>query len=134
MAKDLAELTLREATGRGFGPIVVQTQLGAGRRASATRGEPREARAALEEAAALAKQIGLLREELEARERLSALLRQDGQTKPAFSEMEAASAGCGCGLPPCQASADAVLRTDQRCIERQYRWTVARTAVLVNNY
>lgn len=90
MAKDLAVLTLREAAGRGFRPIVVQTQLAlAG--VLAHDGALPQARLALEEAAALAQQLGLLREELEARERLSSLLKQDGQTKPAFSEMQAAS-------------------------------------------
>jgi class 3 adenylate cyclase/tetratricopeptide (TPR) repeat protein len=71
-AKDLAHLTLREATARGFRPIVVQTQLALAR-VLTLAGEAESARTALQEAAALAKQLGLLREEKEAREGLAAV-------------------------------------------------------------
>ena len=71
-AKDLAVLTLREATARGFRPIVVQTQLALAR-VLALAGEAEAARTALQEAAALAKQLGLQREELEARQSLAAV-------------------------------------------------------------
>ena len=71
-AKDLAIVTLREATARGFRPIVVQTQLALAR-VLTLAGEAESARTALQEAAALAKQLGLLREEKEAREGLAAV-------------------------------------------------------------
>ncbi|MEA2800230.1 MAG: hypothetical protein QOE49_325 [Rhodospirillaceae bacterium] len=71
-AKDLAMLTLREATARGFRPIVVHTQLALAR-VLALAGEPEPARAALLEAAALSKQLGLLREEVEARQSLASV-------------------------------------------------------------
>jgi tetratricopeptide (TPR) repeat protein len=71
-AKDLAVLTLREATARGFRPIVVQTQLALAC-VLALAGEAEPARTALQEAAALAKQLGLRREEVEARENLAAV-------------------------------------------------------------
>ncbi|GEP54659.1 adenylate/guanylate cyclase domain-containing protein [Reyranella soli] len=89
-AKSFASLTLREATTRGFRPVVVRTQLALAH-VHALEGEPERAQEALRDAATLAEKLGLLREELEARERLSSLLRQHGQTKPAFSEMQAAS-------------------------------------------
>jgi tetratricopeptide (TPR) repeat protein len=69
-AKDLAVLTLREATARGFRPIVVQTQLALAR-VLALAGEAEPARTALQEAAALSKQLGLQQEEAEARESLA---------------------------------------------------------------
>jgi class 3 adenylate cyclase/tetratricopeptide (TPR) repeat protein len=71
-AKDLAMLTLREATARGFRPIVVQAQL-AFARVLALAGEAEAARIALQEAAALSRQLGLLREEEEARESLASV-------------------------------------------------------------
>jgi tetratricopeptide (TPR) repeat protein len=71
-AKDLAMLTLREASARGFRPIVVQTQLALAC-VLALAGEAEPARTALQEAAALAKQLGLRREEVEARENLAAV-------------------------------------------------------------
>jgi class 3 adenylate cyclase/tetratricopeptide (TPR) repeat protein len=71
-AKDLAIVTLREATARGFRPIVVQTQLALAR-VLTLAGEAESARTALQEAAALAKQLGLLREEKEARQGLAAV-------------------------------------------------------------
>jgi tetratricopeptide (TPR) repeat protein len=69
-AKDLAMLTLREATARGFRPIIVHTQL-AFARVLALAGEPEPAQIALQEAAVLSRQLGLLREELTAREGLA---------------------------------------------------------------
>ena len=71
-AKDLAIVTLREATARGFRPIVVQTQLALAR-VLTLAGEAESARTALQEAAALANQLGLLREENEARQGLAAV-------------------------------------------------------------
>jgi class 3 adenylate cyclase/tetratricopeptide (TPR) repeat protein len=70
-AKDLAIVTLREATARGFRPVTVQTQLALAR-VLALAGEAEAARTALQEAAALARQLGLQREELEARQSLAA--------------------------------------------------------------
>jgi predicted ATPase/class 3 adenylate cyclase len=90
-AKDLAMLTLREATARGFRPIVVHTQLALAR-VLALAGEFEPAQTALQEAAALSSQLGLLREELEARENLASLLRQGGATRSAFPETQAAAA------------------------------------------
>ena len=90
-AKDLATLTLREATARGFRPIVVHTQLALARVLALT-GESEPAQTALQEAAALSRQLGLLREELEARESLISLLQQDGSTKSASGETQAAAA------------------------------------------
>jgi hypothetical protein len=90
-AKDLAMLTLREATARGFRPIVVHAQLALAHVLTLT-GEPEPARTALQEAAELSKQLGLLREELEARESLASLLRQSGATKSASAETQAAAA------------------------------------------
>jgi tetratricopeptide (TPR) repeat protein len=90
-AKDLAALTLREATARGFRPTVVHTQLALAR-VLMLAGETEPAQAALREAVVLSKQLGLVREELEARESLSSMLRQDGSTKSAFAETEAAAA------------------------------------------
>jgi class 3 adenylate cyclase/tetratricopeptide (TPR) repeat protein len=89
-AKDLGALTLREATVRGFLPIVVHTQLALAR-VHLLEGAPQQARSVLEDAAGLAQRLGLLRVELGARERLSALLRQDGQTRLALDELQAAS-------------------------------------------
>ena len=83
-------LTLREATARGFRPIVVHTQLALAR-ALTLLGEPGPAQTALQEAVALSKQLGLLREELEARESLGSLLQQDGSIKSAFAETQAAA-------------------------------------------
>ena len=60
-------------------------------------GKPEEAQAVLRDAAALAKEIGLLREELEARERLSALLREGGQRRPPLPRGKP-PADCGSGL------------------------------------
>jgi len=71
-ATDLAMLTLREATARGFRPTVVHTQLALAR-ILALAGKAEPARSALQEAAALSKQLGMLREEAEARESLAAL-------------------------------------------------------------
>jgi class 3 adenylate cyclase/tetratricopeptide (TPR) repeat protein len=71
-AKDLATATLREATARGFRPIVVQTQLALAR-VLALASEAEQARTALTEAAALARQLGLLQEEMEARESLASV-------------------------------------------------------------
>ncbi|MGZ5904966.1 MAG: adenylate/guanylate cyclase domain-containing protein [Reyranella sp.] len=71
-AKELATSTLREATARGFRPIVVQTQLALAR-VLALAGEAEAAQTALQEAAALARQLGLLREEEEARQGLAAV-------------------------------------------------------------
>src|SRR5882672_8879607 len=71
-AKDLALLTLREANARGFRPIVVHTQLALAR-VLALAGETEPARTALQEAAALSKQLGLQREEAEARESLASV-------------------------------------------------------------
>jgi class 3 adenylate cyclase/tetratricopeptide (TPR) repeat protein len=71
-ATDLAALTLREATARGFRPTVVHTQLALAR-ILALAGEAEPARSALQEAAVLSKQLGMLREEAEARESLAAL-------------------------------------------------------------
>jgi class 3 adenylate cyclase/tetratricopeptide (TPR) repeat protein len=71
-AKDLASVTLREATARGFRPVIVQTQLALAR-VLALAGEAEAARTALQEAAALARQLGLQREELEARQSLAAV-------------------------------------------------------------
>jgi tetratricopeptide (TPR) repeat protein len=71
-AKDLAMLTLREASARGFRPIVVQTQLALAR-VLALAGEAEPARTALQEAAALSKQLGLQQEEAEAREGLASV-------------------------------------------------------------
>ncbi|HMJ98220.1 MAG TPA: hypothetical protein VK552_02820, partial [Reyranella sp.] len=71
-AKDLAVLTLREATTRGFRPIVVQAQLALAR-VLTLAGEPEPARTALQEAAALSRQLGLVREELAARESLASV-------------------------------------------------------------
>ncbi|HMK01303.1 MAG TPA: tetratricopeptide repeat protein [Reyranella sp.] len=71
-AKDLAVLTLREATARGFRPIVVQTQLALAR-VLALAGEAEPAQTALQEAAVLSKQLGLRREEMEARESLASV-------------------------------------------------------------
>jgi predicted ATPase/class 3 adenylate cyclase len=70
-AKDLAIVTLREATARGFRPIVVQTQLALAH-VLTLAGEAEAARTALQEAATLARQLGLQREEIEARESLAA--------------------------------------------------------------
>jgi class 3 adenylate cyclase/tetratricopeptide (TPR) repeat protein len=69
-AKELATLTLREATTRGFRPIVVHTELALARVLDFS-GEPEQAQACLHKAAALSKQLGLVREELEAREALA---------------------------------------------------------------
>ena len=96
-AKNLATSTLRDAGVRGFRPTVVHTQLALAH-VHQLEGEPEEALAALREAAALAKQIGLLHEELEARERLSALLREGGQTTPAVARGKSLP-DCGSGLP-----------------------------------
>ena len=71
-AKDLAIVTLREATARGFRPVIVQTQLALAR-VLTLAGEAESARTALQEAAALARQLGLQREELEARQSLAAV-------------------------------------------------------------
>ncbi|HMK01808.1 MAG TPA: AAA family ATPase, partial [Reyranella sp.] len=71
-AKDLALLTLREANARGFRPIVVQTQLALAR-VLGFAGEVAPARTALEEAAALSGQLGLRREEAEARKSLASV-------------------------------------------------------------
>jgi class 3 adenylate cyclase/tetratricopeptide (TPR) repeat protein len=71
-ATDLAMLTLREATARGLRPTVVHTQLALAR-ILALAGEAEPARSALQEAAALSKQLGMLREEAEARDSLTAL-------------------------------------------------------------
>jgi len=71
-ATDLATLTLREATARGFRPTVVHTQLALAR-VLALAGEAEPARTALQEAAALAKQLGLRREEVEARASLASV-------------------------------------------------------------
>jgi|HubBroStandDraft_6_1064221.scaffolds.fasta_scaffold02019_9 class 3 adenylate cyclase/tetratricopeptide (TPR) repeat protein len=90
-AKDLAMLTLREATARGYRPIVVHAQLALARVLTLT-GETEPAQSALREAAALSKELGLLREELEARDNLASLLRQSGSTRSAFPETEAAAA------------------------------------------
>ena len=65
-------LTLREASARGFRPIVVQTQLALAR-VLALAGEAEPARTALQEAAALSKQLGLQQEEAEAREDLASV-------------------------------------------------------------
>jgi hypothetical protein len=65
-------VTLREATARGFRPVIVQTQLALAR-VLALAGEAEAARTALQEAAALARQLGLQREELEARQSLAAV-------------------------------------------------------------
>ena len=65
-------LTLREASARGFRPIVVHTQLALAH-VLALAGEPEPARTALQEAAALSKQIGLQREEAEARKSLASV-------------------------------------------------------------
>jgi class 3 adenylate cyclase/tetratricopeptide (TPR) repeat protein len=89
-AKDLGALTLRDATARGFRPIVVQTRLALAH-VHALESEPEKSQVELREAAALAKQLGLLREELLARERLAVLLRQGGLIKPAVAEMQAAT-------------------------------------------
>jgi class 3 adenylate cyclase/tetratricopeptide (TPR) repeat protein len=89
-ARDLAAVTLRDASMRGFRPIVVHTQLALAH-VQTLQGKPEEAQAVLRDAAALAKEIGLLREELEARERLSDVLRQGGQTAPAVAERQAAA-------------------------------------------
>lgn len=89
-AKGVAMATLRDASARGFRPTVVHTQLALAH-VHTLEGRPEAAQAALRDATALARQIGLLREELEARERLSALLRQGGQTTPAVAEMQAAA-------------------------------------------
>ena len=70
-AKDLAIVTLREATARGFRPIVVQTQLALAH-VLTLAGEAEAARTTLQEAATLARQLGLQREEIEARESLAA--------------------------------------------------------------
>jgi tetratricopeptide (TPR) repeat protein len=69
-AKELAVLTLREATARGFRPIVIHTELALAR-VLTLAGEPEQAQACLHTAAALSKQLGLVREELEARKSLS---------------------------------------------------------------
>jgi class 3 adenylate cyclase/tetratricopeptide (TPR) repeat protein len=71
-ATDLAMLTLREATARGLRPTVVHTQLALAR-ILALAGEAEPARSALQEAAALSKQLGMLREEAEAREGLASV-------------------------------------------------------------
>jgi class 3 adenylate cyclase len=71
-AKDLAIVTLREATARGFRPIVVQTQLALGR-VLTLAGEADSARTALQEAVALSRQLGLRREEAEARKSLASV-------------------------------------------------------------
>ena len=71
-ATDLAALTLREATARGFRPTVVHTQLALAR-ILALAGEAEPARSALQEAAVLSKQLGMLREEAEAREGLASV-------------------------------------------------------------
>jgi class 3 adenylate cyclase/tetratricopeptide (TPR) repeat protein len=71
-AKELAMLTLREATARGFSPTVVHTQLALAR-VLALAGEAESARTTLQEAAALAKKLGLRREEVEARESLASV-------------------------------------------------------------
>jgi hypothetical protein len=71
-AKDLAIVTLREATARGFRPIVVQTQLALGR-VLTLAGEAESARTALQEAVALSRQLGLRREETEARKSLASV-------------------------------------------------------------
>jgi tetratricopeptide (TPR) repeat protein len=89
-AKGVAMATLRDAEIRGFRPTVVHTQLALAH-IHLSEGRPGEAETVLKEAAALAQEIGLLREELEARERLSALFRQGGHTTPAAAEMQAAT-------------------------------------------
>jgi tetratricopeptide (TPR) repeat protein len=76
-AEDLATRTLREAAARGFRPIVVQTQMALAR-VMALRGDHESAAGALREAVALARRVGLRREEMAARDRLAALLRHDG--------------------------------------------------------
>ena len=70
-AKDLAIVTLREATARGFRPVTVQTQVALAH-VLALAGEAKAARTELQEAAALARQLGLQREEIEARQSLAA--------------------------------------------------------------
>jgi tetratricopeptide (TPR) repeat protein len=89
-AKGVAMATLRDAEIRGFRPTVVHTQLALAH-IHLSEGRPGEAEAVLKEAAALAQEIGLLREELEARERLSALFREGGLARPAAAEMQAAT-------------------------------------------
>lgn len=76
-AEDLAMRTLHEATARGFRQIVVQTKMALAR-VMTLAGDPERAASELREAVALARRIGLRREEMAARDRLSALLRHDG--------------------------------------------------------
>jgi hypothetical protein len=59
------------------GPIVVQTQM-APASVMPLAGDPKRAASELREAVALARRIGLRREEMAARDRLAALLRHDG--------------------------------------------------------
>ena len=62
-AKDLAMLTLREATAHGFRPVMVYTQLALARVLKLI-GEPKRAQIELRKAIALSKTLGLVREEL----------------------------------------------------------------------
>jgi hypothetical protein len=83
-------LTLREATAHGFRPVMVYTQLALARVLKLT-GEPKRAQTELRKAVALSKQLGLLREESEARENLASLL----YCRPSDTDAAAENQGSG---------------------------------------
>ena len=89
-ATNLGKLTLREASARGFRPTVVRTRLALAH-VQAAEGNTEQAQVELNEAATLANQLGLQREELEAR----------AHFRPGADSSSARSIG-----------------SDQRCIER----------------
>ncbi len=74
-AKDVADATLREATALGLRPVVAQTHLALAHVLALT-GESERAQAATETAIALSKPLGLLRDELEARDLLASMTKR----------------------------------------------------------
>ena len=69
--------TLRDAAAHGFRPVIVRAQLALGHVLKLT-GEFERAQTEVRKAIALSKQLGLLREESEARESIASLPHQGG--------------------------------------------------------
>ena len=105
-AKGVALATLRDADMRGFRPTVVHTQLALAH-IHLSEGRPGGARTVLKEAAALAKEIGLLREELAGvGTALGPGPRQGGQPMPAVARDAGRQRNCGSGLRHSRSSRD----------------------------